>query len=120
MFLRSFGAGAFVRLRDRTGELQLYCQEPVLGAGFARLEDFDLGDFIEAEGETMATGADAGDFRLSSLDALVRMKLSAFRDKDRVHLRDLVSVGLIDDAWLPRLPETLRMRLEQILASPEG
>ena len=36
---------------------------------------------------------DAGDFRLSSLEALVRMKLSAFRDKDRVHLRDLVSVG---------------------------
>jgi lysyl-tRNA synthetase class 2 len=55
LFLRSFGAGAFVRLRDRTGELQLYCQEPVLGAAFARLEDFDLGDFIEAEGETMAT-----------------------------------------------------------------
>ncbi|HYR57343.1 MAG TPA: hypothetical protein VEO95_01890, partial [Chthoniobacteraceae bacterium] len=38
---------------------------------------------------------DAGDFRLISLEALVRMKLSAFRDKDRVHLRDLVSVGLI-------------------------
>src|SRR5471030_155117 len=28
-------------------------------------------------------------FRLLSLDALVRMKLTSFRDKDRVHLRDL-------------------------------
>jgi lysyl-tRNA synthetase, class II len=55
LFLRSFGAGAFIRLRDRTGELQLYCQEPVLGEAFARLDDFDLGDFVEAEGETMAT-----------------------------------------------------------------
>jgi lysyl-tRNA synthetase class 2 len=55
LFLRSFGAGAFVRLRDRTGELQLYCQEPVLGASYARLDDLDLGDFVEAEGETMAT-----------------------------------------------------------------
>ncbi len=55
LFLRSFGAGAFIRLRDHTGELQLYCQEPVLGASFARLDDLDLGDFVEAKGESMAT-----------------------------------------------------------------
>jgi len=63
---------------------------------------------------------DAGDFRLISLEALVRMKLSAFRDKDRVHLRDLASVGLIDATWPARFPPELRTRLEQILASPEG
>lgn len=62
---------------------------------------------------------DAGDFRLISLDALVRMKLSAFRDKDRVHLRDLVSVGLIDESWLQQLPPALQPRLEQILATPD-
>ena len=62
---------------------------------------------------------DAGDFRLIALDALVGMKLSAFRDKDRVHLRDLISVGLVDATWLPRLPETLRARLQQILATPD-
>ena len=61
----------------------------------------------------------AADFRLISLEALVRMKLSAFRDKDRVHLRDLASVGLIDATWLPRLPAELRSRLGGILASPE-
>ena len=48
------------------------------------------------------------------------MKLSAWRDKDRVHLRDLVSVGLVDATWLPRLPELLRERLEEILATPGG
>ncbi len=63
LFMRSFGAGAFVRLRDRTGELQLYCQEPVMGAGFSRLDDLDLGDFVEAEGETMAT--DKGELSVS-------------------------------------------------------
>ena len=63
---------------------------------------------------------DAGDFRLISLEALVRMKLSAFRDKDRVHLRDLLSVGLIDASWVTRLPAALRPRFEQILATPEG
>jgi lysyl-tRNA synthetase class 2 len=55
LFLRSFGAGAFVRLRDRTGELQLYCQEATLGAAYARLDDLDLGDFVEAYGSLMAT-----------------------------------------------------------------
>ena len=65
-------------------------------------------------------GENAGDFRLVTLEALVRMKLSAFRDKDRVHLRDLHGVGLIDAGWLPRLPEALRRRLDEILAHPEG
>ena len=63
---------------------------------------------------------DAGDFRLVTLEALVRMKLSAFRDKDRVHLRNLFGVGLIDAGWLLRLPEVLRQRLEEILAHPEN
>ena len=62
---------------------------------------------------------DAGDFRLIALDALVSMKLSAFRDQDRVHLRDLISVGLVDATWLPHLPETLRPRLQEILATPD-
>lgn len=62
---------------------------------------------------------DVGEFRLLSLEALVRMKLSAFRDKDRVHLRDLLSVGLIDASWRQRLPSALQPRLEQILATPD-
>ncbi|HEX3624248.1 MAG TPA: hypothetical protein VH280_02375 [Verrucomicrobiae bacterium] len=53
-------------------------------------------------------------------DALVRMKLTSFRDKDRVHLRDLIDVGLVDESWLGKIPEPLRPRLRQILESPEG
>lgn len=60
-----------------------------------------------------------GEFQLISLAALVRMKLSAWRDKDRVHLRDLASVGLIDATWLPRLPASLRPRLQHILETPD-
>ncbi len=62
----------------------------------------------------------AGYFRLIALDALVRVKLSAFRDKDRVHLRDLASVGLIGPDWLPRFSGELHRRLAGILATPEG
>jgi hypothetical protein len=59
-------------------------------------------------------------FRLLSLDALVRMKLTSFRDKDRVHLRDLLDVGLIDESWLEKIPSALRPRLQQLLENPEG
>lgn len=62
----------------------------------------------------------AGDFRLISLQALVRMKLGAFRDKDRVYLRDLADVGLIDETWLTKYSPTLSERLPQISYSPEG
>ena len=59
-------------------------------------------------------------FRLIALEALVRMKLTSFRDKDRTHLRDLVEVGLVDRSWLERLPEPLQPRLKEILEHPEG
>jgi hypothetical protein len=62
----------------------------------------------------------SGSFRLASLDALVRMKLTAFRDKDRTHLRDLIDVGLVDAAWLGRLPAELAGRLQTLLDHPEG
>ena len=62
----------------------------------------------------------ADQFRLLSLDGLVRMKLNAFRDKDRTHLRDLIEVGLVDAAMLDRLEPELRIRLQSLLDSPGG
>jgi hypothetical protein len=59
-------------------------------------------------------------FRLLTLEALVRMKLTSFRDKDRTHVRDLIGVGLIDASWRHRLPAELGSRLQQLLDNPEG
>jgi hypothetical protein len=59
-------------------------------------------------------------FQLVNLEALVRMKLAAFRDKDRTHLRDLIEVGLIDAGWLNRLPDELGKRLQSLLQTPGG
>ncbi len=59
-------------------------------------------------------------FRLLALDALVRMKLTSYRDKDRTHLRDLIDVGLLDATWLQRLPPELSPRLQQLLDTPDG
>jgi hypothetical protein len=63
---------------------------------------------------------DAGDFRVLALAALVRIKLTAFRDKDRTHLRDLIEVGLVGPEWLAKLPAPLAGRLKQILDTPNG
>lgn len=58
-------------------------------------------------------------FRLIGLGPLVRMKLTSFRGRDRVHLRDLLDVGLIDETWVGRLPADLAARLQEVLDSPE-
>lgn len=59
-------------------------------------------------------------FQVIELEALVRMKLTAWRDKDRMHLRDLIGVGLIDATWPGRLPTALGVRLQQLLDDPNG
>ena len=62
----------------------------------------------------------ADGFELIPLEDLLRMKLTSFCDKDRMHLRDLASVGLVDAGWLAKFPETLGARLQAILDDPEG
>lgn len=58
--------------------------------------------------------------RTLRLEALVRMKLNAFRDKDRMHVRDMIDVELIDATWLTRLPPELAVRLKELLDNPNG
>jgi hypothetical protein len=64
------------------------------------------------------TESEAGpEFTVAALDALVRMKLTAFRLKDKVHLLDLLEVGLIDESWCERLPPELATRLRELMES---
>ena len=58
-------------------------------------------------------------FRVLNLAALVRMKLTSLRDKDRMHLRDLIGVGLVDETWPTQLPADIAMRLRELLDTPE-
>jgi lysyl-tRNA synthetase class 2 len=53
--LRSTGGLSFLRLRDRTGEIQLLVSQAKLGAEYTRLEDIDVGDIVEAEGNLTAS-----------------------------------------------------------------
>lgn len=78
-----------------------------------------LPDAIEPTPELGPTEPGDG-FELIPLEDLVRMKLTAFRDKDRMHLRDLTSVGLLDENWPARFSPLLGARLQLILDDPEG
>jgi hypothetical protein len=57
--------------------------------------------------------------RTISLEALVRMKLNAFRRKDQMHLIDMLDVELIDATWTNRYPPELGCRLQQLIDNPE-
>jgi hypothetical protein len=59
--------------------------------------------------------------RVIDLVELVRMKLTSNRDKDRVHVRDMIGVGLIDASWPSKFAEPLLAeRLHALLADPDG
>jgi hypothetical protein len=76
---------------------------------------------VEHDGEPnpdIEPAARANDFQNVELGTLVRMKLNGFRHKDQVHLLDMISLGMIDQSWLPRFPEKLRARLQELLDDP--
>ena len=82
------------------------------------------GEKLRATDEFPCPGLDeserAVEFHVVTLLALVRMKLAAWRLKDRVHLLDMIQVGLIDATWPERLPPPLAERLQSLLANPNG
>lgn len=63
---------------------------------------------------------DAEYFRVLSLEALVRMKLTSFRRKDQVHVLDFLEVGLVDASWPARFLPELGARLQHLLDTPDG
>lgn len=55
--------------------------------------------------------------RLAPVADLVRMKLTSYRLKDRVHIQDLDAVGLITPEIEAQLSEPLRVRLREVRAA---
>lgn len=60
------------------------------------------------------------DKRVVVLEKLVQMKLNSFRDKDRMHLRDMIGVGLVDASWPEKFEASLATRLLELLDDPDG
>jgi hypothetical protein len=97
------------------------------GPGAKRSESVHLyfaGERIRADhvlpSPELTTVDDPVGFRVTTLEALVFMKLVSNRNKDAMHLRDMINVGLIDRSWLAKLPPVLAERLQQILDTPDA
>jgi lysyl-tRNA synthetase class 2 len=73
--LRTLGKLCFVRVRDRQGEIQLFCRRESLKDEFARLDEIEVADFVEAEGVPMVTKTG----ELSLEPATIRLLTKAMR-----------------------------------------
>lgn len=79
-----------------------------------RANDFwPVPDFVDA------TFVPSAKFWHLSLESLVGMCLSSFRLVEKVYLRDLADVGLIDLTWPSNFPPELASRLQHILDTPD-
>jgi lysyl-tRNA synthetase class 2 len=52
---RGFGKASFLKVRDTSGELQLFAKVDKLGPGFEVLKDLDLGDHVAGRGSIIVT-----------------------------------------------------------------
>ena len=68
----------------------------------------------------ISESVDIQNHRTLTLEALVRMKLNSYHDKDRMHLRDMIDVELVDATWCDRFPPELAARLKELLDNPNG
>lgn len=68
----------------------------------------------------VAESTTVGEVRVLNLRPLVEVKLAAFQTNDRVDLRDLIGIGLIDTSWMATLPRVLQPRLQELLETPDG
>jgi lysyl-tRNA synthetase class 2 len=73
--LRSAGGLSFVRLRDRSGEIQLMLDQSALGDRYERLSEIDVGDIVEAGGRL--TASKRGELSVACAD--IRVLTKAFR-----------------------------------------
>jgi hypothetical protein len=66
------------------------------------------------------TGVDDQGILVTSVGSIVRMKLISFRQRDKTHIIDMDSVGLITPEIEAGLPDALRERLQQVRAEEHG
>ena len=105
-YFETMGVGMFVDRRDPNPRHAVH----IVWAG----ELVRAGDTVPAPGVAERTTL-PGDYDVVTLPRLVEMKLMANRDQDRVHLRDLIDVGLVDRRMLSDLPPELAAGLAKLL-----
>ena len=101
---RGFGKAVFLRVRDYTGELQVFAKKDSLGDGFAALDDLDVADHVEVQGPVMVTKTGELSVEATSLRLLTK------------------AIRPLPDKWhgLTDVEARYRHRYVDFVASPEA
>ncbi len=95
---RGFGKASFLRLRDGSGEMQLFAKKDILAGDFERLADLDIADHVEAAGRPMVTKTGELSLELSQLRLVTKAlrppadKWHGFTDVDLRYRRRYVDM----------------------------
>ena len=69
---RRHGKLTFLVIRDRTADLQLFCEQATLGDGYGLLDEIDLGDIVGATGHVVRTRRGELSLKVDTLTLLTK------------------------------------------------
>ncbi len=72
LFKRVMGKASFVKVSDRTGQIQLFLQQDALGAAYEAFKTWDVGDIVGAGGVLFKTKTGELSVRADSIRMLVK------------------------------------------------
>jgi lysyl-tRNA synthetase, class II len=109
--VRSFGKAAFLKLRDRSGEIQVHVKQDALGDKYERFRLTDLGDYVGVEGTLFRSKT--GELTLAATDYLPLTKalrplpekwhgLTDVETRYRQRYLDLVANPVVKGVFLKR------------------
>ncbi|HEX13087.1 MAG: lysine--tRNA ligase [Desulfurella sp.] len=101
--IRDFGKAAFLKLKDVSGTLQVYCQKNVLGEQYALYKKLDVGDIIGIEGNVFKTKTQEVTINATKLHLLTKSirplpeKFHGLQDKELRYRQRYVDLIVNDD-----------------------
>ena len=104
MAKRIMGKAAFAKLRDVSGDIQLFLQSAVLGEAYDRFKHWDVGDIVAAEGTLMRTKTGELSIKVEQLRLLTK------------------SLRPLPDKWhgLSDVEQRYRQRYVDLIVTPEA
>ncbi len=104
MAKRIMGKAAFAKLRDVTGDIQLFLQSAALGEVYDRFKHWDVGDIVAAEGRLMRTKTGELSVKVEKLRLLTK------------------SLRPLPDKWhgLSDVEQRYRQRYVDLIVTPEA
>ena len=120
MAINRFGKSAFIRFRDRTGQLQAYIRKNEIGEeAFLLFGEFDVGDFVGLEGKMFQTRTGEWTLLVEQLQLVCKAirplpeKFHGIRDPEKRYRRrylDLIMNQSVQDIFIKRdrIVQTIR------------